>query len=78
MLASIEAAVYPFVVNMNNYLSSYILIFLLLAVGLWYTIRTRFVQIRYFKAGMKKVFGNRTLNGSSHKSGMTSFQAQKG
>ena len=75
MLASIEAAVYPFVVNMNNYLSSYILIFLLLAVGLWYTIRTRFVQIRYFKAGMKKVFGNLTLNGSSHKSGMTSFQA---
>ena len=75
MLASIEAAVYPFVVNMNNYLSSYILIFLLLAVGLWYTIKTRFVQIRYFKAGMKKVFGNLTLKGSSHKSGMTSFQA---
>lgn len=75
MLASIEAVLYPIVVNINNYLSSYILIFLLVAVGLWYTIKTRFVQIRYFSAGMKKVFGNLSLMGSSHESGMSSFQA---
>ena len=55
MMANIEAALYPLVVNFNNYLSSYILVFLLVAVGVWYTIKTRFVQIRYFTAGLKKV-----------------------
>ncbi len=75
MLESIEAALYPVVVNINNYLSSYILVFLLIAVGLWYTVKTRFVQIRYFGAGMKKVFGNLSLKGGSQKQGMSSFQA---
>ena len=75
MLASIETAVYPFVVEMNNYLSSYILVFLLVAVGLWYTLKTRFVQVRYFGAGMKKVFGNLSLKGGSQEQGMSSFQA---
>lgn len=36
MLESLEATLYPIVVNINNYLSSYILVFLLIAVGLWY------------------------------------------
>lgn len=75
MLATVEAALYPMVVDFNNYLSSYILIFLLVAVGLWYTIKTRFVQLRYFGAGMKKVFGNLSLKGGSQESGMSSFQA---
>lgn len=75
MFEAFEAALYPMVVNFNNYLSSYILVVLLVAVGLWYTIQTRFVQIRYFIDGMKKVFGNLSFNGTSHKSGMTSFQA---
>ena len=70
-----ENALYPIVVNINNYLSSYILVFLLVAVGLWYTIKTRFVQIRYFGAGMKKVFGSLSLNGKRHENGMSSFQA---
>ena len=75
MLQSMEAALYPIVVNINNYLSSYILIFLLVAVGLWYSVKTRFVQIRYFGEGMKKVFGNLSLRGDKHESGMSSFQA---
>ncbi len=75
MLQSIETALYPFVVNMNNYLSSYILVFLLVGVGLWYTVKTRFVQIRYFGAGMKKVFGSLSLKGDKHENGMSSFQA---
>ena len=74
-MASIEAALYPIVVNINNYLSSYVLIVLLIAVGLWYSIKTRFVEIRYFGAGMKKVFGNLTLRGGAQKQGMSSFQA---
>lgn len=75
MLAGIEETLYPIVVDFNNYLSSYVLIILLIAVGLWYSIKTRFVQLRYFGAGMKKVFGNLSLNGGSQESGMSSFQA---
>ncbi len=75
MFANIEAALYPIVCDINNYLSSYILIVLLIGVGLWYSIKTRFVQIRCFGEGMKKVFGNLKLRGGAQKSGMTSFQA---
>ncbi|MGM9606768.1 MAG: alanine/glycine:cation symporter family protein [Oscillospiraceae bacterium] len=75
MIASIESALYPIVVNINNYLSSYILIVLLIGVGLFYSIRTRFVQVRCFGEGMRKVFGNLSLRGGKQKSGMSSFQA---
>ncbi len=61
--------------TINQYLSDYILVFLLIAVGLYYSIRTRFVQVRFFGAGMKKVFGDLKLNGAKEKSGMSSFQA---
>ncbi|MGN0431228.1 MAG: alanine/glycine:cation symporter family protein [Lachnospiraceae bacterium] len=75
MLADMEATLYPIVVKINEYLSSYILIVLLVAVGVWYSVKTRFVQIRYFGAGMKKVFGNLSLKGGKHEKGMSSFQA---
>ncbi len=73
--ASFEGAVLPVVQNINAYLSDYILVFLLVGVGLWYTFKTRFVQVRYFGKGMKKVFGNLSLKGGAQKQGMTSFQA---
>ena len=75
MFASVESALLDIVVNINTYLSNYILVFLLVAVGLWYSVKTRFVQVRCFGEGMKKVFGNLSLNGKKHDSGMTSFQA---
>ena len=75
MFASVESALLDVVVKINTYLSNYILVFLLIAVGLWYSIKTRFVQVRCFGEGMKKVFGNLSLNGKKHDSGMTSFQA---
>jgi len=75
MLANLEATLYPIVCDINNYLSSYILIVLLIGVGLWYSIKTRFVQVRCFGEGMKKVFGNLSLKGDRQSSGMTSFQA---
>ena len=75
MFASVESALLDVVVKINTYLSNYILVFLLIAVGLWYSIKTRFVQVRCFGEGMKKAFGNLTLNGKKHDSGMTSFQA---
>ena len=70
-----EAVLYPIVCKINEYLSNYILIFLLVGVGLWYSIKTRFVQIRCFGEGMKKTFGNLKLKGGAQQSGMTSFQA---
>lgn len=72
---SVEAALFPIVSNINAYLSNYILVFLLIGVGLWYSIKTRFVQVRCFGEGMKKVFGNLSLRGGRQESGMTSFQA---
>ena len=62
--------------TVNLYLSDYILIVLLVGVGLYFTVRTRFVQVRYFGEGMRHVFGGLTLCGEKHgKSGMSSFQA---
>ena len=74
-MANLEAILYPIVCDINTYLSNYILIVLLVGVGLWYSIKTRFVQIRCFGEGMKKVFGNLSLSGGKQESGMSSFQA---
>ena len=61
--------------TINNYLSNYILIILLIGTGLVFTIRTRFVQVRCFGEGLKRMFGNFSLRGGKQKSGMSSFQA---
>ena len=61
--------------TINVYLSDYILIILLIGVGLFYSVKTRFVQVRCFGEGMRKVFGNISLHGGSAKGGMSSFQA---
>ena len=65
----------PIVQKINAYMSDYILIFLLVGIGLFYTIRTRFVQVRCFGEGMKKVFGNISFRGGKNQSGLSSFQA---
>ena len=61
--------------TINQYLSDYILIIMLVGCGLYFSIRTRFVQIRCFGEGMRRVFGNISLNGKRHENGMSSFQA---
>ncbi len=61
--------------TVNAYLSDYILIVLLLGTGLFFSFKTKFVQIRCFGEGMRKVFGNFTMNGKKHNGGMSSFQA---
>ena len=71
----IESVLYPLVCKINTYLSNYILVILLIGVGLWYSIRTRFVQVRCFGEGMRKVFGNLSLRGGKQEKGMSSFQA---
>lgn len=61
--------------TINSYLSDYILIVLLVGCGLYFSIRTKFVQVRCFGEGMKSVFGNFSMNGKKGKSGLSSFQA---
>ncbi len=65
----------PIVQNINAYLSDYILIILLIGTGLFFTVKTRFVQVRCFGEGMKKVFGNIKLRGGKQQGGLSSFQA---
>ncbi len=75
MWAKIEAALLSFFADFNSYFSGYFLVILLVGVGVYFTIRTKFVQIRYFGQGAKQVFGNIKLAGDKQKSGMSSFQA---
>ena len=63
------------VATINSYLTDYVLLFLLIGIGLFYSIRTRFVQVRCFGQGMKLVFGNLSLKGGKQKGGLSSFQA---
>lgn len=61
--------------TVNSYLSDYILIVLLIGVGLMFSFKTKFVQVRCFGEGMRKVFGKINLNGGRQESGLSSFQA---
>ncbi len=70
-----EEKIYEIVCQINTYLSNYMLIALLVGCGLWFSVKTRFVQLRCFKEGWKKVFGNISLNGAKQTGGMSSFQA---
>ena len=70
-----EAALLNIVQKINGYLSDYILIILLVGAGLYFSIRTRFVQVRCFGEGMRRVFGNINLHGGKQQGGFSSFQA---
>ena len=58
------------VANISEYLYSYVLIIMLVGGGLYFTIRTKFVQFRMFKEQLKAVMEKPT-NGN----GVSSFQA---
>ena len=70
-----EAMLLGIVQKINGYLSDYVLIVLLVGAGLYFSIRTRFVQVRCFGEGMRRVFGNIKLNGGRQHGGFSSFQA---
>ena len=54
----------------------YVLLFLLVATGVYFTVRLGFVQLRKFGDGMRRLFGNISLKGArAGKDGMSSFQA---
>lgn len=68
-------ALLAIVQKINLYLSDYILIVLLIGAGLYFSIRTKFVQVRCFGEGWRRMFGNFSLKGGKHGGGMSSFQA---
>ena len=70
-----EEALLGIVTTINNYLSNYILIILLLGMGIWFTVRTKAIQFRCFGEGWRRVFGDFSLRGGNQGGGMTSFQA---
>ncbi len=54
----------------SNVLYTYILVYLLVAAGIFFTVRTRFVQVRYFKRMLGQLVHSRSGDG-----GISSFQA---
>lgn len=65
-----------FVTLMNTLLWDYALLFLLVATGIFFTVRLGFIQVRKFGEGMRRLFGNFSLKGDkAGKEGMSSFQA---
>jgi len=60
----------------NKVLWDYLLLFLLCGTGIYFTIRLKFIQVRKFGEGMRRLFGNFSLRGdkAGHE-GMSSFQA---
>lgn len=69
-MAALENFLLPIVQKVNMYLSDYILIALLIGIGLFYTIKTRFVQVRCFGEGVKNMFAKQKKDGN-----VNSFQA---
>lgn len=64
------------VVKLNEVLWGSILIFFLLGTGIYYTFKLRFIQIRKFGQGMRRVTSGFDLHGKdADHNGMSSFQA---
>jgi AGCS family alanine or glycine:cation symporter len=54
----------------SKVLYTYVLVYLLVAAGIYFTLRTRFVQFRYFRRMLGQLFNSRVGDG-----GISSFQA---
>ena len=72
---TLNATLLPLVQKANGFLADYILVFLLVGTGLFFSFKTKFIQVRAFGEGMKNVFGKLSLKGEKQESGMSGFQA---
>lgn len=63
------------VTNAKDFLWNFLLLFLLLGTGIYYTVRLRFVQVRKFGEGWKRIFGGIGRGKSADRTGMSSFQS---
>ncbi|MFV4847658.1 alanine/glycine:cation symporter family protein [Edwardsiella tarda] len=62
--------------TLNHILWDYLLIVLLCGIGIYYTVRLRFIQVVRFRAGLAMLLRGATLSGErAGKEGMSSFQA---
>ncbi|ASN03985.1 alanine/glycine:cation symporter family protein [Virgibacillus necropolis] len=60
--------------EINGILWDYLLIIVLIGLGLWFTIKTKFVQFRYLPEMFRVLFDKRTMSAKGKK-GTSSFQA---
>ncbi len=72
-MANIEKTLLDVMNVINTYMADYVLIALLVFVGLFFTFKTKFVQVRCFGEGWKNVFGG--MKKSGNKNSISSFQA---
>ena len=72
-MANIEKALLDVMNVINTYMADYVLIALLVFVGLFFTFKTKFVQVRCFGEGIKNVFGG--MKKGKNKDSISSFQA---
>ena len=70
-----EEKLLEIVATINGYLSDYVLLILLIGIGLFYTIRTKFIQVRCFPEAMKRAFGGINFKGGKQEGGISAFQA---
>ena len=64
------------IAQISDVLWNSVLLFLLVGTGVYFSVRTRFVQVRKFKNAWNRVFGGFSLKvKKAGKEGMTSFQA---
>ena len=74
-MANLNDILLPIIVKINGYLADYILIFLLVGTGLFFSFKTKWIQVRCLGEGLKNVFGKLNLKGEKQESGMSGFQA---
>ena len=63
------------VISVNDFIWTYILISMLIVLGLYFTIRTRFVQFRYLKEMFILLGDGASKDTNKEKGGVSSFQA---
>ncbi|MEK4228984.1 alanine/glycine:cation symporter family protein [Solibacillus sp. FSL H8-0538] len=68
------AVIENFVAQLNNFLYSYLMIYMLIGIGLFFTIRTKFIQFRLLPE-MFRVITEKAPIGKNGKKGISSFQA---
>lgn len=62
--------------DISGFVWNYLLLYILVLTGIIFTIRLKFIQVRKFGEGMRRVFGGINLFGKqADKDGMSSFQA---
>ena len=67
--------VFDIVSRINEYLSDYILVILLFSTGVFFTVRTGFVQVRCFAEGWKNAFGRLSFRTRNEPGTVSPFQA---